>query len=360
MGCRPQVHVAAGSNRTARSARDWSFTVLHLGPSVPTWCSTPTESPPHNVNALGGHLRPEYMMRNVFLYMTTTLDGFVAGPNNELDWMIPTPEPELTGDIIALLSRADSGFVGYPVATEMVPYWRAAAKDPKNSEGSRALAEAVNRLRTVVISKTREDFSWDNSELLVVDNDADLVDGNQVQAATRNGPRRAGRYSYRTEVRSARPHRRVRVHGAPSRAWPRKASIHRPDDPGPGQHQGVQVRGCAGPLSPTPLMSVDRGRHHRRCPGGRTRSRGCSWRRPASGRWPPRGSRRPLWSWRRATERRRTLQIGHPAYRRNCRWTRRSGSGTGAASERIVVSTRGASVSPVELGHVVVLSVKLS
>jgi dihydrofolate reductase len=115
-------------------------------------------------------------MRNVFLYMTTTLDGFVAGPNNELDWMIPTPEPELTGDIIALLSRADSGFVGYPVATEMVPYWRAAAKDPKNSEGSRALAEAVNRLRTVVISKTREDFSWDNSELLVVDNDADLVD----------------------------------------------------------------------------------------------------------------------------------------------------------------------------------------
>lgn len=69
------------------------------------------------------------------------------------------------------------------------------------------------------------------------------------------------------------------------------------------------------------------------------------------GRWPPRGSRRPLSSWRRATERRRTLQIGHPAYRRNCRWTRRSGSGTGAASERIVVSTRGASVSPVELGH---------
>jgi len=73
----------------------------------------------------------EDMMRTVFLYMTTTLDGFVAGPNNELDWMVPTPEPELTDDIVALLSRADSGFVGYPVATEMVPYWRAAAQDPR-------------------------------------------------------------------------------------------------------------------------------------------------------------------------------------------------------------------------------------
>lgn len=115
-------------------------------------------------------------MRTVFLYMTTTLDGFVAGPNNELDWMVPTPEPELTDDIVALLSRADSGFVGYPVATEMVPYWRAAAQDPKTSEGSRAIADAVNRLRTIVISNTDEQLGWDNSELLVVDNDAELVE----------------------------------------------------------------------------------------------------------------------------------------------------------------------------------------
>jgi hypothetical protein len=26
-------------------------------------------------------------MRKVILYMTATMDGFIAGPNNELDWM---------------------------------------------------------------------------------------------------------------------------------------------------------------------------------------------------------------------------------------------------------------------------------
>jgi dihydrofolate reductase len=32
--------------------------------------------------------RKKATMRKVFLYMTMTLDGFVAGPNNELDWMV--------------------------------------------------------------------------------------------------------------------------------------------------------------------------------------------------------------------------------------------------------------------------------
>jgi len=34
----------------------------------------------------------------------------------------------------------------------------------------------VNRLRTIVISNTDEQLGWDNSELLVVDNDAELVE----------------------------------------------------------------------------------------------------------------------------------------------------------------------------------------
>ncbi|MCW2913389.1 MAG: hypothetical protein JWN52_1457 [Actinomycetia bacterium] len=56
-------------------------------------------------------------MRTVFLSMTTTIDGFVAGPDNQLDWMVQTPDQELNDDVVALFSRADSGFLGYPVAT---------------------------------------------------------------------------------------------------------------------------------------------------------------------------------------------------------------------------------------------------
>lgn len=42
-------------------------------------------------------------MRKVFLYMTSTVDGYVAGPDGELDWMSRAPDDELNADIVALL-----------------------------------------------------------------------------------------------------------------------------------------------------------------------------------------------------------------------------------------------------------------
>ena len=45
-------------------------------------------------------------MRKIFLYMTTTLDGFIAGPDDELDWMLDAPDKALNDDIVALLRAA--------------------------------------------------------------------------------------------------------------------------------------------------------------------------------------------------------------------------------------------------------------
>ncbi|MBF9132966.1 dihydrofolate reductase family protein [Plantactinospora sp. S1510] len=115
-------------------------------------------------------------MRKIFLYMTSTVDGFVAGPDNELDWMIQAPDEELNADIVALLSTADAGFLGYPVAQGMVPFWRAVAADPNASKDSRAIAEAVNNLHTIVVSRTDVDVPWDDTEVLVAPDDAALFD----------------------------------------------------------------------------------------------------------------------------------------------------------------------------------------
>ena len=62
-------------------------------------------------------------MRKVFLYMTMTFDGFFSGPNDELDWMVQTPDQELNDDIVALLKSADAGLMGFPTASGMIPYW---------------------------------------------------------------------------------------------------------------------------------------------------------------------------------------------------------------------------------------------
>jgi len=114
-------------------------------------------------------------MRKIFLYMTTTLDGFIAGPGDELDWMLSTPDQVLNDDIIALLGASDGGFLGYPVAQGMIPYWETVAADPSASPASRDLAAAVNRLHRIIISNQPADLPWPNSELIVARDDKDLI-----------------------------------------------------------------------------------------------------------------------------------------------------------------------------------------
>jgi dihydrofolate reductase len=114
-------------------------------------------------------------MRNVILYMTTTADGFIAGPSNELDWMHGTSDQELNEDIVALLQGSDAGFLGYPVAQGMIPYWEGVAADTSASAATRDLAAAVNGLHRIIISSRPVDLPWANSELVVARDDDNLV-----------------------------------------------------------------------------------------------------------------------------------------------------------------------------------------
>jgi dihydrofolate reductase len=118
----------------------------------------------------------EDTMRKVFLYMTMTFDGFFSGPNNELDWMSQTADQEMNDDIVALLSGADTGFMGYPTASGMIAYWSNVAQNPSASKGERAIAQAVNNIHSIILSNKEEKLEWENSELLLVKTDKDLVE----------------------------------------------------------------------------------------------------------------------------------------------------------------------------------------
>ena len=115
-------------------------------------------------------------MRKVFLYMTMTCDGLFSGPHGELDWMEQTPDQELNDDMVALLEGFDSGFIGYPTASGMIPYWSNVAQNPSASQGERAIAQAVNTLHGIILSKKEEKLAWDNAELLLVKSDTDLIE----------------------------------------------------------------------------------------------------------------------------------------------------------------------------------------
>ena len=118
-------------------------------------------------------------MGKVFLNMTMTLDGFFCGPNGELDWMSPTPDQELNDDIVAFFQGVDQGFIGYPTASGMIPYWLGVAQNPAASSEERTIAQAVNTLHPFILSNREEKLAWENTELLVVKSDDDLAEAVQ-------------------------------------------------------------------------------------------------------------------------------------------------------------------------------------
>jgi dihydrofolate reductase len=126
-------------------------------------------------------------MRKLFLNMTMSLDGYVAGPNGELDWMTATHDPELTADIVATLRRADEGFIGYPTAEGMIRYWADVARNSEASQGARDIADAVAGMRVFAVSKKSERIGVPNAEVLVA------PDGDALIAAVREIKQRPGR-----------------------------------------------------------------------------------------------------------------------------------------------------------------------
>jgi dihydrofolate reductase len=122
-------------------------------------------------------------MPALVLTMTMSLDGFFAGPNGELDWMTQAPDPEFRHDNVSFFDRFDRGFIGYPAAAGMIPYWQAVAANPDAPADERALAEAVNKLHAIIVSSKEEPIPWNNAELLLAQTDDELADAVRAQKA---------------------------------------------------------------------------------------------------------------------------------------------------------------------------------
>jgi dihydrofolate reductase len=126
-------------------------------------------------------------MRELILFMHISLDGYVAAAEK-------TSQPTAGGDsgseddgtvddqgimdtvVPKLTSGSDTLLLGRLVADELLGYWLTAeTKYPDLSSGYRAYARWATGAHKAVISNTEERLPWDNSELLLVKNDEDMV-----------------------------------------------------------------------------------------------------------------------------------------------------------------------------------------
>lgn len=105
-------------------------------------------------------------MRDVVLYMMTSVDGFVAGPDGDLEWMI-SPDEDRQAEGLEQLDAIDTALIGRGVYDEMVRYWPTASGE---------YADRVNAMPKLVFSRRPEQLAWENAHIVPVSGDADLVD----------------------------------------------------------------------------------------------------------------------------------------------------------------------------------------
>jgi dihydrofolate reductase len=103
-------------------------------------------------------------MRKLILFMHTSLDGFVAGPAGEMDWIIADDEMfEYAGKQTAL---ADTALYGRVTFQMMDAYWPTAGNQPNATKHDKEHAAWYNNVQKVVMSKTLDEASLKNTTVV--------------------------------------------------------------------------------------------------------------------------------------------------------------------------------------------------
>lgn len=104
-------------------------------------------------------------MRKLKLQVQISVDGFVAGPNGELDWMTfsNSVDEKLTAYVNALTDSSDTILLGRKMTDEFVNHWTSAAANPENPLYS--FARKMVNTPKIVFTKTLSESNWANTIL---------------------------------------------------------------------------------------------------------------------------------------------------------------------------------------------------
>lgn len=103
-------------------------------------------------------------MRQLVLFMHVSLDGFVAGPNGEMDWI------KVDEDMFDYAGRqtdqSDAALYGRITYEMMEDYWPTAADSPNASRHDKQHSEWYNKVTKIVVSKTMQGEHLPNTSII--------------------------------------------------------------------------------------------------------------------------------------------------------------------------------------------------
>lgn len=93
--------------------------------------------------------------------MQTTLDGFVAGTNGELDWMTFSTDAKIEERVKELTDSSDTILLGRKMTDEFINYWTSVLDNPESPEYY--FAKKMIDIPKIVFSKTVKESKWANT-----------------------------------------------------------------------------------------------------------------------------------------------------------------------------------------------------
>lgn len=105
-------------------------------------------------------------MRKIIVTMWVTLDGFIAGSNNEMDWVTSRYDAAMGEYEFTLVGGADTLILGRKTYQSFAGAWPKVPENPAASAGEKEYAQLLNAMRKVVYSTTLQKVEWNNSRLV--------------------------------------------------------------------------------------------------------------------------------------------------------------------------------------------------
>jgi dihydrofolate reductase len=113
-------------------------------------------------------------MRQIIAFDHVSVDGYFAGEDGNLDWIVP--DEELTQSNLENMAEADTILFGRRTYEMFESFWPEAMKDPRGvedphakgrrSEPIRRVGEWINNATKIVFSRTRSAVTWQGSRLI--------------------------------------------------------------------------------------------------------------------------------------------------------------------------------------------------
>jgi dihydrofolate reductase len=122
-------------------------------------------------------------MRKIISFMHISLDGFVAGPNGEMDWI--KIDEEIFDHVGKRISEGDTALYGRVTYEMMENYWPNAGDKPTATRHDIEHSKWYSKVHKVVLSKTMKEAGLPTNTTIISDNLSDRI--NEIKQPRNSG-----------------------------------------------------------------------------------------------------------------------------------------------------------------------------